>query len=299
MFYIYVYLDPRKPGKFEYNEYCFLYEPFYIGKGSNDRMYNHLKKSELRKNSFKSNKINNIFLSGYEPFIIKIIDNLIEESLAYELEEKVISTIGRIIDDKGPLVNLTEGGKGGLSGYNYSVEQLEQKSITAKRVQSCIKYRELRVEIGKNIYKNDETKKIHRENTIKGLTKDSIKKGKIWLLDDDKKRNMIHNVKDTMSKNKDVRSIIQKESWSNLELLERHSNIMKEINNRPDVKKKIRESLIKKVYQYTIDGVLIKVWDSVIEASLELKISASAISNNCRGLSKKSNGFLWSYVELV
>lgn len=131
-----------------------------------------------------------------------------------------------------------------------------------------------------------------------GLTKEAIEKSKMWLLDDCKKQNMIYKVKDTMSKNKELRSTIQKESWTDIKLIEKHSNIMKEISNRPDVKKKIRDASIKKVYQYTIEGDFIKVWDSVIDASIDLKISSSAISNNCRGLSKKSNGFIWSYVEL-
>ena len=299
MFYIYVYLDPRKPGKFEYNEYCFLYEPFYVGKGSSDRMYDHLKRSELLKNTFKSNKIRSILSSGQEPYIIKIIDNIIEERLSYELEQEIVFNIGRIINNNGPLVNLKEGGKGGLSGYIYSDEQLRQKSITSSRVQSCPKYKELRKEIGKNIYKNEETKLKHRENTIKGLTKEAIEKSKIWLQDDCKKQNMISRVKDTMSKNKELRSTIQKESWSDIKLIEKHSKIMKEISNRPYVKKKIRDASVKRVYQYTIEGDLIKVWDSVIDASIDLEISSSAIANNCRGLSKKSNGFIWSYQELV
>ena len=33
-YYVYIYIDPRKPGKFKYGEYEFDYEPFYIGKGS-------------------------------------------------------------------------------------------------------------------------------------------------------------------------------------------------------------------------------------------------------------------------
>ena len=41
-----------------------------------------------------------------------------------------------------------------------------------------------------------------------------------------------------------------------------------------------------------------KLWPSVIDASKELNISRSSISNNCRGLSKTSNGFIWSYIEL-
>lgn len=32
-FYVYVYLDPRKEGKYVYGEFQFDYEPFYVGKG--------------------------------------------------------------------------------------------------------------------------------------------------------------------------------------------------------------------------------------------------------------------------
>ena len=43
MYYNYVYLDPRKPGKFEFESICFLFEPLYVGKGKDDRCYEHLK----------------------------------------------------------------------------------------------------------------------------------------------------------------------------------------------------------------------------------------------------------------
>lgn len=297
MFYIYIYLDPRTPGRYEYGDYCFLYEPFYVGKGSGDRMFEHLKNYELSKNSFKSNKIKSILNSGYTPYIIKIIENIENEDISYSLEEEIIKTIGRFTNN-GPLVNLKEGGKGGLSGYVYTDEQLRQKSITSKKIQSCPIYRELRKEIGKNIYNDDDIKIKHRENTIKGLTRDAIEKSKMWLKDEEKKKEMISKVKITMSKSKDVRSNIQKISWSNIDLIERHSNIMKEVTNRPEVKSKIRDANIKKVYQYSMKYELIKVWDSVIDAARYLEISPSGIANNCRGLSKKSNGFIWSYDEL-
>lgn len=156
----------------------------------------------------------------------------------------------------------------------------------------------MRKEIGINIYRNEEVKLKHKENTIKGLTEEAIRKSKRWLLDEDKKNHMIQKVKESMSVNKDYRSTIQKESWTDEKLLKRHSLIMKEISNRPDVKNKIRDSLIKKVYQYSIDGELVNVWDSVIDASISLNMSKSGIANNCRGLSKTSNGFIWSYTEL-
>ena len=41
-FYIYIYFDNRKPGKFKYGDYQFDYEPIYIGKGTNDRFKKHL-----------------------------------------------------------------------------------------------------------------------------------------------------------------------------------------------------------------------------------------------------------------
>ena len=65
-FYTYIYLDPRKPGKYEYGDYAFEYEPFYVGKGSNGQWLSHLKIAKNKnglcriENTFKHNKIKNI-----------------------------------------------------------------------------------------------------------------------------------------------------------------------------------------------------------------------------------------------
>lgn len=50
-FYVYVYIDPSKRGSYFYDglNFSFLYEPFYIGKGQNDRIMVHLNEYRLKK----------------------------------------------------------------------------------------------------------------------------------------------------------------------------------------------------------------------------------------------------------
>lgn len=50
----------------------------------------------------------------------------------------------------------------------------------------------------------------------------------------------------------------------------------------------------KKVYQYTLEGIFIKEWNSTAEVARELSIQCSAV---CRKVSKNKSagGFLWSY----
>ncbi len=51
----------------------------------------------------------------------------------------------------------------------------------------------------------------------------------------------------------------------------------------------------KKLYQYDLDGNLIRVWDYMSEASKTLGIDKSCISACCLGKIKTSHGFKWSY----
>ena len=113
-FYVYIYLDPRKKGKFTYKDLdiSFLYKPFYVGKGKGERCFYHLNESEEKSyNLYKYRKIQNILKQNKIPYIIKIKDGL-KESKALAYEDKVIQSIG--LEN---LTNIIPGGLSGIGGY--------------------------------------------------------------------------------------------------------------------------------------------------------------------------------------
>jgi hypothetical protein len=121
VYYVYVYLDPRKPGKFVYDEFEFDFEPFYIGKGTRSRLLRHLKNENI--NPIKVNKIKKIRSVGLEPIVKKIIENISnDESL--KIEKRLIKSIGRYCKNEGPLTNYSEGGETYI-GYKHLEEYIE------------------------------------------------------------------------------------------------------------------------------------------------------------------------------
>jgi hypothetical protein len=131
-FYTYIYLDPRKPGKYNYGEYSFEYEPIYVGKGKNNRCEIHIryaKRKSITDTSFFTKKLRRILESNLEPIIIKVNENL-SESIAFELEKELIGLIKRYPD--GPLTNLSDGGVGGdCQSWNPEyVEVCRQRFLT-------------------------------------------------------------------------------------------------------------------------------------------------------------------------
>jgi hypothetical protein len=114
--YVYVYLDPRYPGTFEFNSkrnksviYSFSYKPFYVGKGRNARLYDHLWGNAA--NSYNDSKFymirDIVDLYGKEEFkkYILLYQTNLDDSTAYELEIDMIESIGRIVDG-GTLTNI-------------------------------------------------------------------------------------------------------------------------------------------------------------------------------------------------
>lgn len=123
--FIYVYLDPRESGSYDYDDYHFDYKPFYVGVSSgktiHDRKTRHLQyaknNKDITNNAYKKNIIKSILSDNLEPIIIEYIGGL---SLidAFSKEKDMIKKIGNRYDKSGPLVNISKGGEGGDSFTN-------------------------------------------------------------------------------------------------------------------------------------------------------------------------------------
>ena len=111
--YTYIYLNPLKKGSYAYDngKISFEYEPFYIGKGSLERYKKHLIENKRDNNRHKKNTIKKIQKNGLEPIIIKVLEN-VNEQTAFDKEIELIWVIGRADLKMGSLTNMSWGGEG-------------------------------------------------------------------------------------------------------------------------------------------------------------------------------------------
>lgn len=130
LFYVYIYLDPQKFGRFSYENLSFLYEPFYIGKGQGKRYCDHLRRLSKLENKHFRNRILKIVEANQdvENYILILRDSLSEQE-AFELEKSLIEEIGRADLKKGPLTNLTGGGDGQRSISVETREKMRQAKL--------------------------------------------------------------------------------------------------------------------------------------------------------------------------
>ena len=164
-FYVYAYCDPRKASTFISG-----FEPFYIGKGTGNRMFHHLQ-SRKNKNSIFVNKLKKLKFLGLSPIIIKVQDVLTEEA-AFNKEKELIKQFGMY--PNGCLCNLSEGGSGGRVS-DLSIEKI-RNSLKGKSLKDETK--EKISEALKNRPRNESTKeKISK--TLKGKVHSAERRAKI------------------------------------------------------------------------------------------------------------------------
>lgn len=117
-FYVYVYLNPLKQN-----------QPFYVGKGQNQRAFDHLTKDMKRDyNPFKNRTITKILKAGATP-LIKCAWNGTNETDAYRAERLLIAIYGRADLGNGNLTNLTDGGDGACGFSQETISKMSASHI--------------------------------------------------------------------------------------------------------------------------------------------------------------------------
>jgi len=263
--YIYIYLDPRKPGNFDYSGLEFQYEPFYVGVSKNEtRQYDHLTgaKKYLEgisyakyRNNRKIYKIAKIINDGYDPIILEFKNNL-EEVEAYNLEADLVFKIGRLRLNEGPLLNYLPGGQI-IDGDLISIQLRKNADLNQDKAKK-VKQFDLNGVLLK-IWNSVEEAKIntkvsHLDSCCRGERKTAG--GFIWEYED-----------------------------------------KKDISKRPKYKKRKTNNVRNKrsIEQYDLSNQMIAEFTSLKEAVEITKVKRTNIGNNLAGVTKTAGGYIWKY----
>lgn len=264
-FYCYVLLDPTKPGKFNYSNFDFDFEPFYIGKGSGNRMNSHDKPT--CKNTHKNNKIRKLISINLLPIKIKLVDNL-DEKEAFKKEIELIELIGRLDIRTGILVNLTDGGEGTINPSEETRKKIGAAVSLSKKGKS---YDE--------IYGLEKSLKI-KANKSK-WTKENFNKTGLGMKDFSGNNNPMYG--------KSVYSVWELKFGKEIANQKLESLKNKKIGKTPWNKNN------KKIIQKDVDGNLIKLWDGLFEISDTLNFNKPNICKVLNQERKTAHGFIWEY----
>jgi len=162
IYFVYCFLDTRKPGEYIFENYKFDFEPIYVGKGKGIRPNRHFTLYK-RYNTRFYNKMNSIISSGNKPEFILLCSGLSEKE-SFDYEKFFIKIIGRI-EQGGTLTNLTDGGEG-QSGFKFSEESKKKMSEIrkGKKLKPLSDESKLKISISK----------IGKPSKLKGISFDDL-----------------------------------------------------------------------------------------------------------------------------
>ena len=101
----------------------------------------------------------------------------------------------------------------------------------------------------------------------------------------------IVNHKDENPQNNNVENL----EWCSYEYNQNYGTCRKRMLGHTNYKKR-SEQQHKKIYQYSMDGILVKIWNSRKEA-IEAGYTGTAITRCAQGKRNKHKGYIWSYHE--
>ena len=263
-YYIYIFLDESKPGEFIYDDFSLEYEPFYVGKGTGDRITTSLLD---RESPFKVNKINKVKRSGGKIISIKLYENL-ENEESLEVEKMVISKIGRRDLGLGTLVNKTDGGDGRLSSPHS--DKTKQKISETKKSQ-------------------------HLHSIVTEETKEYLKlintgdKNPMWG------KTHTDEVKETHSLRVSGINHPMFGKTHSKETIDKIIDSRNKSVNQKELNRLHSELKSKSVLQFSLSGKFIQDFKSIKIAALSTGCSESIIGKSCRGVIKTPRRFVFKF----
>lgn len=193
------------------------------------------------------------------------------------IKERTVLNTGNIdyirdyIDRGITLCEEWQGKNGFVNFYNWSMENGYSDNLSIDRIDNDKGYSPNNCR-----WTNQHVQNCNRRNTIKATIKGETKAISDWCLE----YKIDYNV---------VYERIRK-GWTPEKAITTPFN--------PKYSHKITEIESKKpVIQYTKDDKFVKKWDSIYQASDELKIARINIIKCCKGKTKSSKGYLWRFEE--
>ena len=152
---------------------------FYVGKGTraNNRHNDHLTECRGKENRLRWKQVCNIRKKDLEPIIQILIDNIEDETVAYNDETKLIKKYGKVIDGTGILTNILDDAR--PPSWKGRVKTKEHrknlsKSHLGKTLSEETKKRIIETKTKNGTFKSGMKGKTHTDNT-----KEKIRQSKL------------------------------------------------------------------------------------------------------------------------